>query len=836
MILHPLRWTLESHPTLGSMSEDSLNTTTAEESPPTPDSLGSVAPDSLDPPSPDQDPSDSSTDSDSSAEDDNRLRQIGIRLHELRRTILSRHTLNPPVYRPPRAGAQTNIRPRILQRRRYAAVQRAWKKDRGRIVRDILNGKDPLSVATPPPGTREYWSNLFGRPSPDFDFPTQFGQASILDPLSLEEIAWLKKTVTPGSASGPDGLSSKDFKQISDADLQELYNLKLTWGQSTIDWQEARTVLIPKTDNPESPAEFRPITISSVLTRGLHKILARRLTAIAPIDQLQRGFKAEDGVAGNLLTLKTILKAAKTGPSSAYIAFIDFRKAFDSVYHGAVLESAAQAGLDEGSVRYLASVYSSLRTRVMGEETTIRRGVAQGDPLSPALFNLTLQRALRAIPEEVGLRTTEGNTIRWMAFADDIVVMASSPTGLRISVNCLLEKAATLGLEPGIPKCAVMGIRAANGTWYADSPTITFQDQELPRLGPGDFYKYLGVELGLGGPDQGRNLRTMLHRLTERLRTAPMKPQQKFWAFKISLLPRLLHQALFAEPTLTTLKTLDRLSRKFTRKMLHLPKDTPLGAFHASTSEGGLGIFSFVTGVPALRKKRLARLAEAPDAIVSHAARSEPRPTSVPPKYWANKLHDSVDGAGLREAHLLPSSSKWLTSGTQLMRGASYIQALKTRLSVLSTPARSARGRDLHGRCDLGCQAQGTMHHIMQVCPRVQPWRIQRHNGVLDLVSGWLRDENFNIRKEPRITTPQGLRIPDLICHKDGKAYVLDVQVCSDSNSGTLTGAHQRKVDKYHRPSILEYVKDWSGTAELPTVSSITINWRGIVATATLLS
>ena len=338
----------------------------------------------------------------------------------------------------------------------------------------------------------------------------------------------------------------------------------------------------------------------------------------------------------------------------------------------------------------------------MGEETTIRRGVAQGDPLSPVLFNLTLQRALRAIPEEVGLRTTEGNTIRWMAFADNIVVMASSPAGLRLSLNCLLQKAATLGLEPGIPKCAVMGIRAANGTWYADSPTITFQDQELPRLGPRDFYKYLGVELGLGGPDQGRNLRTMLLRLMERLRTAPMKPQQKFWAFKTSLLPKLLHQALFAEPTLTTLKTLDRLPRKFTRKMLHLPT----GAFHANTSEGGLGIF-FVTGVPALRKKRLTRLAEAPDAIVSHAARGEPRPTSIPPKYWANKLHDSVDGAGLREAHLSPPSSKWLTSGTQLMRGATYIQALKTRLSVLSTPARSARGSRPPWKMWLGLSSPG---------------------------------------------------------------------------------------------------------------------------------
>ena len=239
--------------------------------------------------------------------------------------------------------------------------------------------------------------------------------------------------MTPGSASGPDGLSTRDFKRIPDSDLQDLYNAKLAWGRSSLDWQEARTILLPKTDNPESPSEFWPITITSVLTRGLHKLLAKRLNAIAPIDQLQRGFKAEDSMAGNLLTLKNILKAAKTRPSSAYIAFIDFRKAFDSVFHGAVLESAAQAGLDEEPVRYLASVYSSLRTRVMGEETTIRGGVAQGDPLSPALFNLTLQRALQAIPDEVGLTTEGGNIIHWMAFADGIVVMASLPAGLTLN-------------------------------------------------------------------------------------------------------------------------------------------------------------------------------------------------------------------------------------------------------------------------------------------------------------------------------------------------------------------------------------------------------------------
>ena len=403
--------------------DDSLESITTQEGPLTPDSLLSVAPDSLDPSSPDDSPGDSSTDLDiSSAEDDNTEYEI----NQAKRDLLSNYELRPPIYRPPTARRHQNLHPRIKARRKYAATQRAWKKSRGKVVRDILAGKDPLSVPTIPPGTKDYWVDLFTRPSPPILEEFIYGRIDILNPITLEEIQWLKGTISVGSAPGPDGLSSLDLKRVPDEELLRVYNLKLQRACSTEYWQEARTTLIPKVDNPESPTEFRPITISSTLTRGLHKILAKRLAASTNIDAMQRGLKAEDGVAANLLIIKSLLKAAKKTPSTVYVAFIDFKKAFDSVFHGAILESVAQAGVNKRSADYLASVYKSLTTDVMGERVVVRRGVAQGDPLSPTLFNLTLQRALRAIPEQIGIPTPRG-TVRWMAFADDILVVASPP-------------------------------------------------------------------------------------------------------------------------------------------------------------------------------------------------------------------------------------------------------------------------------------------------------------------------------------------------------------------------------------------------------------------------
>ena len=150
---------------------------------------------------------------------------------------------------------------------------------------------------------------------------------------------------------------------------------------------------------------------------------------------------------------------------------------------------------------------------------------------------------------------------------------------------------------------------------------------------------------------------------------------------------------------------------------MHLPKDTPKAAFHASAKEGDLGIMSFQTSIPALMKQRFDNILKnsGSDAAVV-ASEQAVRSATVPPKFWANQLHTIVDGKGLKEAHLSPPSHNWLDSGTKLMRGAAYIQACKIRLSVITTLARSARGQDADRNRKLGCAVPRTAHHIMQVC------------------------------------------------------------------------------------------------------------------------
>jgi len=55
--------------------------------------------------------------------------------------------------------------------------------------------------------------------------------------------------------------------------------------------------------------------------------------------------------------------------------------------------------------------------------------------------------------------------------------------------------------------------------------------------------------------------------------------------------------------------------------------------------------------------------------------------------------------------------------------------------------------------------------------------RVTRHNRVANRLAGALKQKGYVVHSEEHIRTSEGLRKPDLICVRKGKAIVIDVQV-----------------------------------------------------------
>ena len=751
----------------------------------------------------------------------------------------------PYVYKASRMGAAEELGCRKRRATAYRRTQKQWKKDRGRAVRNILAGV-PDGQPAQPLGLQTFWTDLFSRSSPtERRRPRPIRSMEEPSPITPEELSTAIGGTKHDTSPGPDGRCLEDLKQLDPAKLLWAFNSILHFEDVPTGWTKGKTTLIPKVNSPTQPGEYRPITVTSLLLRTFNKIIAARLMKAAPLPSRQKGFAPEEGVAANLLLIQELIKERTTNNDSLCIAFIDFQKAFDSVGHPSLLAATKRWGLPTSLTNYIKNLYKKASTNIMGADVKITRGVLQGDPLSPYLFNICLDWALASLPAGVGA-SLAGEMLPYIAYADDVALTARTPLGLQALIDALVDGAGRVGLELGHKKCATINIFGdkKRKRWLVDSTkTFTASNSPLKCLQPGQAYKYLGIEIGpTRNPGEPRRSLTALIKDLGLLQKAPLKPQQKLWALKTVVIPKHQYTRVIGKTTKGTLQRLDLEIRKFLKKALHLPKDTPNAGLYTKVGDGGLGVPRFITLVPGLKRGLLERLSKSPDASVAKIAKSwiAPNTTSAKDLFKTANLHHrtqlyaTIDGRGMTEAPTTPSNNTWVDDGTQLMKGATYVDCLKIRLGVINTRIRASRGRQgAPTTCDLGCGRVESLGHILQSCPVLAPERTKRHDNTLALLVKILEKKNLKIIREPTIRTAAGARKPDVVVWDGLRSVVLDVQIVADSACGpTLDGAHALKTSYYNTGDISEWVQKETG--HLPSYTSLTFNWRGLLANASM--
>jgi hypothetical protein len=119
-------------------------------------------------------------------------------------------------------------------------------------------------------------------------------------------------------------------------------------------------------------------------------VIDLKLRKITDFSLRQKGFTSEPGCFNNVHTLNEILRLAKT-KDGIVILQLDISKAFDRIPHQ-VIDPALQRLDVPAEIRSaIMNFYRRAKTIIRhGEslvEICIHRGVKQGDPLSPFIFN-----------------------------------------------------------------------------------------------------------------------------------------------------------------------------------------------------------------------------------------------------------------------------------------------------------------------------------------------------------------------------------------------------------------------------------------------------------------
>jgi hypothetical protein len=226
------------------------------------------------------------------------------------------------------------------------------------------------------------------------------------------------------SSPGRDGICNLMLKNLSPnfmAYLLKLCNLSLGKGLIPKAWKEAMICMIPKGQKLASnPANYRPISLISCLSKLIEKIVARRLSFFLESNHLlikqQSGFRSGRRTSDNLVFLSQKIAEAFNQTQKVVSLFFDIEAAFDSVWHDGLIFKLIKLGVPSYIIRWLDTFLEGRSFVIkVGDTVTasapIAAGVPQGSSISPIIFS--------AFINDIPTRYDENDCFS-LLFADDL--------------------------------------------------------------------------------------------------------------------------------------------------------------------------------------------------------------------------------------------------------------------------------------------------------------------------------------------------------------------------------------------------------------------------------
>ena len=146
--------------------------------------------------------------------------------------------------------------------------------------------------------------------------------------------------------------------------------------------------------------------------------------------QLADVFRAGRSTTEQIFNLRILCQEYLQHQQNLYHVFIDFKKAFDRVWHEALCATMRKYNINASIIRAIENLYDKAQSAVLfngstGEWFKTTVGVRQGCLLSPSAFNIFLERILcEPLDDHEGSVSIGGRLITNFRFADDIVINA----------------------------------------------------------------------------------------------------------------------------------------------------------------------------------------------------------------------------------------------------------------------------------------------------------------------------------------------------------------------------------------------------------------------------
>jgi hypothetical protein len=316
----------------------------------------------------------------------------------------------------------------------------------------------------------DFYRNIMGTAIPsssvlDFQhlYPNRINLSSLSQPFSEYEILCAIKGIPRDKSPGPDGFGSgfyQDFWQIIKNDILKFFDQFYRGELKLQGINRSFMILLRKKENNNEPTNYRPISLLNCTVKWITKILATRLQDKIKllVDADQSGFVKTRCIADNFMYAMDLVQTCRKRKKKAMILKLDFSKAFDTVSWEALFSIMHIRGFDGKWMSWIEELLTSAKTAILlngipGKWINIKRGLRQGDPLSPLLFIVVVDILQQAIKQSAlnGLLRhpiLEDQPCPVLQYADDtLIVLQGDVQQARILKEILDSFAISTGLK-----------------------------------------------------------------------------------------------------------------------------------------------------------------------------------------------------------------------------------------------------------------------------------------------------------------------------------------------------------------------------------------------------
>ena len=270
----------------------------------------------------------------------------------------------------------------------------------------------------------------------------------------LKGIQMLKKN----KAVGVDHISGEmiiSSTQVLLPVYQKLFNSILIGAYYPEVWKKGIVVNLFKTGDPYDTYNYRGLTINSCLGKVFNNIINNRLNKFLvdnnKITKEQIGFKKKARTSDHIFVMNVLLQKYTKLKKKLYLCFVDFKKAYDSVWRRALMLKLLQTGIRGTFFKLIENMYEGGKSSIkmdglLSKEFTCESGVRQGDVISPNLFNIFINDLPQCLTKGEDTPRIGEKYVNCLMYADDLVVISLSIEDLQNQIDNLNKYCTEWGL------------------------------------------------------------------------------------------------------------------------------------------------------------------------------------------------------------------------------------------------------------------------------------------------------------------------------------------------------------------------------------------------------